>query len=305
MKKQKLKIAVQMFGHLRTFEKCAPYLKKHLLDHYDCDVFMHTWDKVDHNTQTWHNYKVSGQDFSPEELQEKVLATYPIVDIKMESQKPEDLGIFQSLKFKIGIFGVKSMLYSMNESNKLRQKYEQKNSIAYDFVLNIRPDILLLEDFEIQKFFDRLTEQEVNNAVFSIGKNLTPVLNDLRFVGGVDLLFFAKPEVMTTVLSSYPDVLEDIKNYTAVNPFGAEYLFSQNVIIKGFSFYVIDYKLEDKCKIKRNTHTSFVKKLIRLRVNKKYTLCLLASFLPPIFKVDIILFKYKIYLTIGDFNLSY
>lgn len=32
-----MKIAVCFFGHLRTFKRCAPYIKFNLLKHYDCD----------------------------------------------------------------------------------------------------------------------------------------------------------------------------------------------------------------------------------------------------------------------------
>ena len=55
--RENLKIAIQFFGHLRTFEKCAPSVKKHLLTKFDCDVFMHTWSETEHSTQTWHNSK--------------------------------------------------------------------------------------------------------------------------------------------------------------------------------------------------------------------------------------------------------
>ena len=51
---EKLKIAVCFFGHLRTFEKCAPKLRENMLNKYNCDIFMHTWDKLNHNTLTWH-----------------------------------------------------------------------------------------------------------------------------------------------------------------------------------------------------------------------------------------------------------
>ena len=52
-----MKIAIQLFGHLRTYKKCLPALKKHLLNKYDCDIFMHTWDTYNHNTKTWHKNK--------------------------------------------------------------------------------------------------------------------------------------------------------------------------------------------------------------------------------------------------------
>ena len=56
-----MKIAVCFFGHLRTFKRCAPYIKKNLLNHYDCDLFMHTWSEYNHNTKTWHDNKCKCQ----------------------------------------------------------------------------------------------------------------------------------------------------------------------------------------------------------------------------------------------------
>ena len=51
-KKHKLKIAICFFGHLRSFKRCAPALKRCFLDKYDCDLFIHTWDMLNHNTKT-------------------------------------------------------------------------------------------------------------------------------------------------------------------------------------------------------------------------------------------------------------
>ena len=43
------------FGHLRTFERCAPTLKENLLDRYpDHEVFLHTWDRLESETVTHH-----------------------------------------------------------------------------------------------------------------------------------------------------------------------------------------------------------------------------------------------------------
>ena len=49
-----MKIAVQVSGNLRTFEVCGPLVKRYLLDRYDCDVFVHTWDQLEHGQQSYH-----------------------------------------------------------------------------------------------------------------------------------------------------------------------------------------------------------------------------------------------------------
>ena len=162
-----MKIAVQMFGHLRTYKKCASMLKKHLLDNYDCDVFMHTWDSVDHMTQTWHNYRISpDKKLTPSELEKEVRKSYSITDMKMEKQIVKDLGTINAIGKDISLFGMKSMLHGISEATRLREKFQKQHKIKYDFVLTIRPDILLKESFEIKKFLERLTEQEIKKGYF-------------------------------------------------------------------------------------------------------------------------------------------
>ena len=38
-----MKIAVCFSGHMRKFELTFPSWKNFLFDHYDCDIFIHTW----------------------------------------------------------------------------------------------------------------------------------------------------------------------------------------------------------------------------------------------------------------------
>lgn len=71
MDKKNFKVAVQLFGHLRTYKECYQSLKEHLLDKYDCDVFCilgtQSTIQLKHGIQfTWkiktiilHNYAVN------------------------------------------------------------------------------------------------------------------------------------------------------------------------------------------------------------------------------------------------------
>ena len=83
-----MKIAVQIFGHLRTFKECFPFLKKNLLDKYDCDVFMHTWDTIDHSTKTWHNNFMPNTNDNVELIKEDLISLYKIKKLKIEHQNP-------------------------------------------------------------------------------------------------------------------------------------------------------------------------------------------------------------------------
>jgi len=41
-----MKIAICLSGHLRTFDKTFRSIKEKLLDVYDCDVFISTWNNL-------------------------------------------------------------------------------------------------------------------------------------------------------------------------------------------------------------------------------------------------------------------
>ena len=55
------RIAIQLFGHLRTFEYTFESFKKHILEPnkncgYEIDIFAHSWEEVEAIDLTrWHN----------------------------------------------------------------------------------------------------------------------------------------------------------------------------------------------------------------------------------------------------------
>ena len=84
-----MKIAVCFFGHLRTFKRCAPYIKLNLLEHYDCDLFMHTWSDYNHQTKTWHE----NQPIEGKVSKQEIIDTYgEFKNIIIEDQIVENLG---------------------------------------------------------------------------------------------------------------------------------------------------------------------------------------------------------------------
>ena len=138
------KIAVQFFGHLRTFEKCLPYLKKHLLNNYDCDIFMHTWDTYNHNSKTWHtNFKNSNKKVNQEEIIKKLNIKPEQIKIEHQDLYTKDEIIVRGYKFAVQ--GLMSVYHSIKTVNKLREDYQKKHKIKYDMVVCIRPDVLLLD----------------------------------------------------------------------------------------------------------------------------------------------------------------
>ena len=100
------------------------YIKTELLDKYDVDVFVHTWDTGN---------------------KEKILKYY----------NPKKSCFVGKRKIKNRQM---SSLFSYRESNNLRKEYEKENNIKYDTVILTRFDIALkinkkLEQFDMSRFY--------------------------------------------------------------------------------------------------------------------------------------------------------
>ena len=87
-----MKVAVQIFGHLRTFERCAPSLKENLLDHYpDHDLFLHTWDRLEAETITPHERSCMPSPVDDQTIGAIERLYHPRRTL-IEHQPPRDLG---------------------------------------------------------------------------------------------------------------------------------------------------------------------------------------------------------------------
>jgi len=297
----KLKVAVQIFGNMRTFEKCAPSLMKHFLKHYDCDIFIHTWSKLDHETKTWHIRQTPNKDLDLTQLRKKIQSVYKAAKIKIETQTPKDMGVYEAPDSKThSIYGIKSMFYSMEQTNKLRESYELQSKVTYDYVLMIRPDILLKKRLNIQKFTKPFSDDEIENAVFSAGFNNKPIINELRFVGAIDIIFFAKPQVMGKLLRDHMVMATDAHRISNLKKFRPEYLLYRQAKSQGVNFYITDYIMNGSWEILRATPKITPKKIIRLHIKKNYTNIVFLGFIQQILQFKIIIMGYSISLAIGE-----
>ncbi len=226
------RIAVQLFGHLRTWQSCAAALREHVLDRYDCDVFVHTWDRTDHQTGTWHD-----SSSAPAPVEAALIeSTYAPVSLKIETQDfLEEEGTFG--RHRISLLGIRYMLYSKYQATLLREEHQRARGAAYDYVLVTRPDILLhaalkFEDYADQfRFFDGCSIHLVH------GPN-SYVLDDRIFSVPIasDCLYFAKPEVVDMITRAYLDFERFFRQGGALWPEGLlhpEEVFFERIRQKG------------------------------------------------------------------------
>ena len=291
-----MKIAVCFFGHLRTFKRCAPYIKKNLLNHYDCDLFMHTWSEYNHNTKTWHDNK----SIAGIVTKEKILSVYKdIKDIIIEKQIVEDLGniTITSDNKIISLFGIKSMYHSMLTSYNLCEQYAKNNNIEYDFILMIRPDIVLSDSFNIEKYISILSLDELAKAFFTISNNSAAIDGAYKSLRATDLLFFSKTNIIGNILNNSYNIIQEISNKKVINN-SPEVEFCKLINLLGYNIYLIKYSGWDI--VRPIAPKDWIKQIIRIRIRKNYIkIHLFRYFLINIFSVRINLFNFEIDCCIG------
>lgn len=147
-----MKLALCISGQPRMYKKGFEELKKHYLDKYDVDVFIHTWkDTV---------YK--GTEFYPEDVNSKQFGySSSIFSDLVEMYNPKAILIEDQVKFVNPDFtgptwrqsaqNCASMWYSIFKANELRDYYQLMTDAEYDFVIRTRTDLqfeMVLNDFD-------------------------------------------------------------------------------------------------------------------------------------------------------------
>lgn len=126
-----MKIAVCISGQPRSYQKGYEYLKKNLLDKYDCDIFIHTWENKVYNPidviTLYNPVKSVIEDYSvvgdKNKFNQKYTNTPNAKDFPPGNVPYQYYSIFQSCLFKI-------------EHEIKTQQYDWVIKTRFDFALN-------------------------------------------------------------------------------------------------------------------------------------------------------------------------
>lgn len=268
-----MRVAIQFFGHLRTFYRCWPVLRRNLLSQCDCDIFMHTWDVMNHCDSTWHNHH-SGcrHKVNVEKLCRRL--GIPKDQLIVESQHVPDMGGVFSSGRCISIGGLNAMWHSMRAVNKLRVDFARRNNVDYDYVVFIRPDIFLSRRLNISEIVQSAGGSA--GRIFSLGA--APLLIDcLEQVRATDVLFFARPDEMNRLMNALPPDLNDGQQFGDNGP---EILFNRKIAqLKMSQVWVSGFVYNRDFWILRPIKWNF-KRLIRLHTYRNGIDVILFDFLP-------------------------
>ena len=133
-----MKVAICLSGHFRSYEKCLNTLKNSILNNFDIDIFIYTWNTIgfDGNRGDSHliNKRLNISD---------ITNLYQPKKISIEFQKKWDASKYINKK-NSGLRDSEillGMFYGIYKSNELKSRFEIENNFKYDIVIRSRPDI--------------------------------------------------------------------------------------------------------------------------------------------------------------------
>lgn len=155
-----MKVAVVLTGHLRCWRDVLPNFKEKIVNRYNPDVFIHTWNEegwwIPGDKQNEKGYfeetPLINRDEIIEAYQPKGLA---IEDWKNYNELFEYRGSYYK-NFAHRPKNIISMFHKLNRGISMLEDYVSQTGEYYDLVIRMRPDIIFhqdLPDFNNQKFY--------------------------------------------------------------------------------------------------------------------------------------------------------
>lgn len=174
-----MKIAVVIAGQPRSYDKAYQYLKRNLLDRYDCDIFYHSWINPivsEHEIDSLYKPKA------------RLTETKPPLDVwnARYTNTPN------AISFPAA--NAAASFKSLFKANMLRIDYQADKGVRYDWVVRTRFDYAL----NVALDFEDLESKKWNRMLF---------IPSCRMVSthdfGNDQFAFGKPDVITQYCSTY------------------------------------------------------------------------------------------------------
>ena len=150
-----MKIALCLSGQTRNWKSSYDSIKTQIIEKYNVDVFIHTWD-VEGKMVPHHFIENYNDNF------DKV--NYEFIDYYKPKKIQIDSPEYDTFKKKINksiFYNTLMMWYSIDKSNELRKEYEFENNIKYDIIIRCRFDL----------FFENFVINDVNNNTIYLPPN--------------------------------------------------------------------------------------------------------------------------------------
>lgn len=140
-----MKIALCLSGHLRKFEETYPSLKTYILDKYDCDIFISTWDQMGYSCAFKTDANLNSTSLRLSEVENLFKPKKIVVESSSFVQELMTQGD-QYAPHLIGqpkhVGHMASMFYKIFAANEIRKRYQLDSGIQYDWIIRSRPDLI-------------------------------------------------------------------------------------------------------------------------------------------------------------------
>jgi FkbM family methyltransferase len=213
-----MKVCLLLSGQLRNAKETYPHFKKNLLDKYDVDVYISTWQS-EHIQQIIELYKPVSVDIENYEFG---------FEEKWDTITKDEI---HKLEKNSNLVSCISMWYKTMKVNRIRNDYQKLMGIQYDVVIKTRPDIKLEEPLELSQF-------NQNTLYVPYGWDW--------FYGINDLMAWGDESIMNSYCNLFYEFSNLVSRLDRINPerLLKEYIKNNSDIIKVTREYV-DITLRD------------------------------------------------------------
>jgi hypothetical protein len=166
--KAKPRVAVLLYGYLRTYETTCTSFFKHVADYLDADIFYFGQEQTDRPTPF--NLILDKHGFIKENLKNQMETVKTTIDqeriaqiygkrlkkFRFHGEKPERFEAIAATisrdewLFKTDPSRIFSLMFNMTGAYKLMEEYQRENNIAYDVVIMTRPDLAFYSPLDVK-----------------------------------------------------------------------------------------------------------------------------------------------------------
>ena len=179
-----MKIAILISGLTRDYEKTYSNLKEQLLDKYECDIFISTWDIIGcynlhrnknyTNNVNWCNIKnklnISNfiEKYNPKKIN---IENYDNWEIKITPEINNFLNYYNFTSFTKNLNSLFAQWYKIKDVFTIFENYCNENNKNYDIIIKLRFDVFFkLPDLNTNKLESakKIVEGTARNMGISI-----------------------------------------------------------------------------------------------------------------------------------------
>lgn len=152
-----MNVALILTGHMRCWDKVFPNTKQHIIDRYNPDIFIETWDSEAY----WDPHSQKGiTENGPKLNSLSVMENYKPVYMNLETYEDLEQNFAKRAEQFTNFYHVPknqiSMWYKVGKGMLAVEKHMLTTGKTYDLVIRMRPDLYLnesLPEFDPNKFY--------------------------------------------------------------------------------------------------------------------------------------------------------